>query len=147
MRGFTKKHNNRRAHNWLIYECYENVMLSDAFLSHLSGELYDLGCGESPYREFFLNHADRYVAVDWGESYHDIKADIAADLNKPLPIASEVADTVVSLSVMEHLCEPQIMLNEAFRILRHGGNIVLQVPWQWWVHEVHAISSAILRVA
>jgi hypothetical protein len=27
------------------------------------------------------------------------------------------------------------MLNEAFRILRSGGKLVLQVPWQWWIHE------------
>ena len=27
------------------------------------------------------------------------------------------------------------MLNEAFRILKPGGAIVLQVPWQWRVHE------------
>ncbi len=73
--------------------------------------------------------------MDWAGSYHDTKADITADLNKPLPIESEVADTVVSCSVMEHFCEPQIMLNEAFRILKSGGGIVLQVPWQWWIHE------------
>jgi SAM-dependent methyltransferase len=99
------------------------------------GVIYDLGAGESPYKEYFLNYADRYVAVDWAGSYHDTKADIVADLNQPLPIESEVADTVVSLSVMEHLREPQLMLNEAFRILKSGGSIVLQVPWQWWVHE------------
>lgn len=75
------------------------------------------------------------MGVDWSASAHDVKADIIADLNKPLPIDSGVADAVVSLSVMEHLCEPQVMLNEAFRILKPGGSIVLQVPWQWWIHE------------
>ena len=99
------------------------------------GVLYDLGAGESPYRQFFSNYVDQYIAVDWAGSYHDTNADIAADLNKPLPIESAVADTVVSLSVMEHLCEPQMMLNEAFRILKPGGAMVLQVPWQWWIHE------------
>ena len=101
----------------------------------LSGALYDLGSGESPYKEFFLNHADSYVAVDWADSIHVTKADIEADLNRPLPIDSEVADSIVSLSVLEHLREPQLMLNEAFRILKKGGSIILQVPWQWWVHE------------
>jgi SAM-dependent methyltransferase len=99
------------------------------------GIFYDLGCGEAPYKSFFLKYADKYVGVDWTGSFHDTKAEISADLNLPLPIASEVADTVVSLSVLEHLCEPQTMLNEAFRILKRGGGIVLQVPWQWWVHE------------
>jgi hypothetical protein len=28
-----------------------------------------------------------------------------------------------------------VMLGEAFRILRSGGYLVLNVPWQWWIHE------------
>ena len=88
-----------------------------------------------PYKEYFLSHADAYVAVDWSGSLHDTHADIEANLNEPLPIEPEVADTVVSLSVLEHLSEPQMMLNEAFRILRPGGAIIMQVPFQWSVHE------------
>jgi SAM-dependent methyltransferase len=129
----SKNHSNRRAHNWLIYEISDRLLMRNA--GHYRGVLYDLGSGESPYRDFFLNYVERYVAVDWVGSYHNTKADIVADLNRPLPIESEVADTVVSLSVMEHLREPQLMLNEAFRILKPHGSIVLQVPWQWWVHE------------
>lgn len=126
-------HSNRRAHNWLAYDIGDRYLLKH--VNSYKGTLYDLGAGEAPYKDFFLRYADRYIAVDWAESYHAIKVDIAADLNKPLPIESNVADTVVSLSVMEHLCEPQVMLDEAFRILKRGGAVVLQVPWQWWIHE------------
>ena len=129
----SQQHPNRKSHNWLIYDVGDQHLLK--YSKHYKGTLYDLGAGESPYKDFFLRYADQYIAVDWAGSFHDTKADIAADLNKPLPIESEAADTVVSLSVMEHLCEPQIMLNEAYRILKPGGGIVLQVPWQWWIHE------------
>lgn len=129
----SQNHSNRRAHNWLIYDIGDRFLKK--YSSRYKGVLYDLGAGESPYKDFFLQYAEQYIAVDWAGSFHDTKADIAADLNKPLPIESEVADTVVSLSVMEHLCEPQTMLSEAFRILKRGGGMVLQVPWQWWVHE------------
>ena len=133
MKGFTKKHTNRYSHNWVIYDRYEFFLLK--YQALYRGVLYDLGCGESPYRDFFLKYADHYIGVDWAGSYHRTRADIAADLNLPLPIEAEVADTVVSLSVMEHLCEPQTMLNEAYRILKPEGAIVLQVPWQWRIHE------------
>lgn len=36
---------------------------------------------------------------------------------------------------MEHLCEPQSFLNEAYRILKPNGSIILQVPFMWKVHE------------
>ncbi len=129
----SRNHPNRGAQNWLIYDIGDKFL--QKYTPYYKGVLYDLGCGESPYRDFFLGYADQYVGVDWAGSYHDTKADIAADLNQPLPIESAVADTVVSISVMEHLCEPQIMLNEAYRILKPGGAMVLQVPWQWWIHE------------
>lgn len=129
----SKNHTNRQLHNWLVYN------ISDRFLqkntSRFRGQLYDLGCGESPYKDFFLKYAEGYMGVDWAGSYHETKADIAADLNKPIPIESEVADSVVSLSVIEHLYNPQNMLSEAHRILKPGGDLVIQVPWQWRIHE------------
>lgn len=133
MSTISKNHPNRALHNWLAYN------ISDHFLQKYSplykGTLYDLGAGTAPYRDFFLRHSERYVAVDWSESLHNVAVDILADLNAPLPIDRCAADTVVSLSVLEHLREPQLMLAEAFRILKFGGNLILQVPWQWRVHE------------
>jgi len=129
----SEKHSNRRPYNWLIYNIGDKFLQKHTTL--YKGDMYDLGAGESPYKDFFRQYVDQYIAVDWDGSFHETKADIAADLNQPLPIKSELADTVVSLSVMEHLCEPQTMLNEAFRILKPGGGIILQVPWQWWIHE------------
>lgn len=131
--NISQAHSNRRAYNWLIYKVGDRSLLKHS--GFYKGILYDLGAGESPYKDFFLQYANRYVAVDWASSLHDIEADVVADLNEPLPIDSEVADTVLSLSVLEHLREPQTMLNETFRILKPGGAIVLQVPWQWWIHE------------
>jgi SAM-dependent methyltransferase len=134
MKKISGKHSNRRLYNWLAYD------IGDRFLKKHSdkykGQLYDLGCGEAPHKEFFLSYAEGYIGVDWTGSYHNTHADISADLNLELPIDSEVADTVISMSVMEHLREPQTMLNEANRILKPGGNLVMQVPWQWWLHEV-----------
>lgn len=126
-------HNNRQHHNWLAYNQGDKSLVGNAPLYR--GAMYDLGCGEAPYRDFFLQFAESYTGVDWSNTLHNSKADIVADLNKPLPINTGVADTVISLSVLEHLSEPQVMLNEAFRILKPGGTLILQVPWQWWIHE------------
>lgn len=129
----TKNHSNRKPHNWLFYDVFdENLQRCRDFYQ---GHLYDLGCGEMPYKEWLLNYVDSYTGVDWGSSLHELKADILADLNERLPIESEVADTVISISVMEHLREPQVFLSEAHRILRGGGGMILQVPFMWWVHE------------
>lgn len=120
-------------HNWLALKI--NNLTVARHLERMRGYVYDLGCGIRPYEPEIRGHAERYIGVDWSNSLHGLQADIAADLNGKLPIEDEVADTVVSFQVMEHLCEPQIMLGEAHRILKPGGNILLTVPFQWWIHE------------
>jgi SAM-dependent methyltransferase len=119
--------------NWLIFK-RGNARLQTHF-EKMHGVVYDLGCGTRPYEKMILEKADRYVGVDWSNTLHGLQADIVADLCQPLPLESDIADFVVSFQVMEHLCEPQIMLNESFRILRSGGKILLTVPFQWWIHE------------
>ena len=128
-------HKNKAHHNWLIYHNTDFILTQLAQEGHINGTLYDLGCGEMPYRDWLLEFADNYTGVDWSDTLHKLKADIIADLNQSLPIKDEVANTVISLSVMEHLCEPQRFLNEAHRILKTEGTMVLQVPFMWWVHE------------
>lgn len=129
----SQTHNNRKPHNWLIYDISDQWL--EKFKPYFRGHLYDLGCGEMPYKDWLLTQADHYTGVDWSGTLHQLKADIVADLNERLPIKSEVAETVISLSVMEHLREPQVFLGEAHRILKSGGAIILQVPFMWWVHE------------
>ncbi|PHS20750.1 MAG: SAM-dependent methyltransferase [Robiginitomaculum sp.] len=126
-------HKNRHWHNWLVYD------LNDQFLSKYShlyqGVLYDLGCGESPYQDFLLQFAQQYIGVDWAGSNHVTKETVLANLNEPLLLDSAVADCVISLSVLEHLYQPQGMLNEAYRLLKPNAAMILQVPWQWQLHE------------
>lgn len=126
-------HSNRKWHNWLVYRLRDKFLQKNAHL--FKGHLYDLGCGEAPFKAFFLQHVNQYTGVDWAGSPHVVKADIGADLNQPLPIPDQVADSVVAISVLEHLHEPAMMLSEAFRILKSGGTILTQTPWQWMVHE------------
>ena len=121
------------ANNWLAIKTNNETVEKN--FKNFKGTVYDLGCGERPYEKDILKVADKYIGVDWGDTLHNLKADIVSDLNKPLPIDSEVAETVTSFQVIEHLCEPQIMLNEAYRILKRNGNIILTVPFQWWIHE------------
>ena len=126
-------HPNNKPHNWLVYE--QNLAMLHQLRRHFKGHVYDLGCGEMPYREWVLNYADSYTGIDWSGTLHELKADIVADLNEPLPIDSEVADTILTFSVMEHLRKPQQFLEESYRILKRKGSIILQVPFMWWVHE------------
>jgi len=129
----SQHHPNRDIVNFLVYKYADYFLLK--FRTYYKGTLVDLGCGEAPYKDFFLQYVDKYIGVDWTNSLHNIKADVISNLNEKIDLPDEIADVVIALSVMEHLCEPQVFLNESFRILKKGGVMILQVPFQWWVHE------------
>lgn len=120
-------------HNWLIKHLANKKAL--ARLPALRGCVVDLGCGKRPFAKEISEYADIYFGVDWGNTLHGMSADVMADLNRELPFLNEVVDHVVMFEVLEHLAEPDRALEEAFRILRHGGSLNLSVPFQWWLHE------------
>jgi SAM-dependent methyltransferase len=123
----------RLSHNWLVRKLHNDLL--QKYVGCLQGTVVDLGCGSRPHESDILVHADRYIGIDWPSTLHGLKADIAADLNRPLPIRDQIADCVVSFQVIEHLAEPGVMLGEAQRILRPGGVLMLSAPFQWGVHE------------
>ena len=127
-------HNNGRWHNWIVYDINDKFL--QKYSKSIKGHLVDLGCGEAPYKKYFLQFADKYTGVDWSNTLHNSKIDVHSNLNVEIDLKDEVADSIVSISVLEHLLEPQVFLNESFRILKKDGRMLLQVPWQWRLHEI-----------
>jgi SAM-dependent methyltransferase len=129
----SKGHKNKGLHNWAVYQSLDKILLKNTAM--IRGCVYDLGCADTHYKTFLLKYAEEYKGVDWANSYHDTQADIIANLNSELPLENNVADTVFTISTLEHLAEPQLFLDEANRILKPDGALLLQVPWQWQIHE------------
>lgn len=129
----SKFHRNKGLVNWLIYNTGDKFL--EKYSKYYKARLVDLGCGEAPFKRYFLQYVDEYIGVDWTKTLHNSKVDVISNLNYKIELEDNFADTIISLSVMEHLCEPQVFLNESYRILNKGGYMILQVPWQWWVHE------------
>ena len=122
------------SHNWLALKINNDRLKQNLLL--MNGIVIDLGCGSSPYKNIILKTADKYIGIDWKNTFHDhTKVDVIANLCEPLPFDDNCADTLVSFQVMEHLPEPVLFLSEAFRILKPGGTIIITVPFMWHVHE------------
>ena len=100
--------------------------------------ILDLGCGAKPYRCYFP-HAAEYIGLDLpierSANKLEKRADVYADLRR-LPIADESFDVVLCTQVLEHVAEPERVLEEAHRILRTRGLAVVTVPFLAAEHEV-----------
>ena len=95
----------------------------------------DAGAGECRFRGLLKDV--RYVAVDtaWGDINWDYsKIDVAGSVDS-LPFKTNVFDIVICNQVLEHVQEPQVVINELFRTLKPGGSICLTTPQGWGVHQ------------
>ena len=95
----------------------------------------DAGAGQCLYKPFFKQH--EYIAVDttWGDDNWDYsQLDFICDLEK-LPFPDNKFDAVICTQVLEHVKEPQLVLDEAFRALKPGGVIYLSAPQGWGIHQ------------
>ena len=84
-----------------------------------SGVVLDIGCGQSPFREFFP--ATLYAGFDLNRSG---AADIIADI-RAVPVRTGIADVVLMFHVLGDVDEPTHALRELRRILRPGGRALI----------------------
>lgn len=107
-------------------------------LPTLSGNILDIGAGQSPWR-CFLNRSVRYQGVDIrsaGQFGMSENPDIVYYDGTTLPFSDNEFDAAICIEVLEHASEPRLLLSEAFRVLRPGATFALTVPWSARVHHI-----------
>lgn len=96
--------------------------------------IVDLGCGHrAPLLCNLLVHglAERAIGVDLAPaqtSSHPALTLVQGDLNARVNIPDESVDVVLSLAVIEHLTAPEMHAQEAYRMLKKGGILLLTTP-------------------
>jgi len=101
-----------------------------------SGRLVDLGCAGVPLYGYYKKYISEVVCVDWADSFHESShLDIVQDLNQPLQLEDNQFDTALLSDVLEHIREPQNLINEVYRVLKPGGKLIINVPFMYWLHE------------
>jgi SAM-dependent methyltransferase len=98
----------------------------------------DLGCGTGGSLRFIVPALRDGLAVGVDRSVPVLREAAAgglgrtsgcrllrADLGRPLPFAAASFDRALCHNVLEFLPDPQLLLREAYRVLRPGGRLVL----------------------
>ncbi len=118
--------------NWLICRLMEDAIRKQAPLAR--GQLLDVGCGHKPYEPHFKPYVDRYLGLEYPATRGARNGDVHGS-SMALPFATSTFDTVVSFQVLEHVPDPQQMVDECMRVLRPGGRLLLTANFLWGLHE------------
>jgi SAM-dependent methyltransferase len=100
------------------------------------GRMLDIGCGNKPYAEKFAGRVSSYIGVEMPGTQSNSSVIDAYASALALPFAANVFDTVLTNEVLEHVPEPKRLLEEAHRVLKPQGCLILTAPLTWGPHEV-----------
>ena len=107
--------------------------LQYAIKKYASGKVLDIGCGNKPYKSLFRQVSEEYIGCDIVQSSEN-RVDVICEATK-LPFESATFTSVFTTQVIEHVAETEAMLNEAFRVLKPNGTIIVSAPFAWELHE------------
>jgi 2-polyprenyl-3-methyl-5-hydroxy-6-metoxy-1,4-benzoquinol methylase len=107
--------------------------IKEALDKYAKKKLLDLGCGNKPYKEWYGPLTESSTGCDAVQSSENVVDTIC--LANELPYQNESFDTVFSTQVLEHVFDQQQMINEAARVLKKDGSLILSVPFTWELHE------------
>ncbi|SDR98417.1 Methyltransferase domain-containing protein [Mucilaginibacter mallensis] len=93
--------------------------------------LADFGCGDMPYRSVIEPKVGKYLGIDL-EMNPKAEHHIGFDSKTTLP--DNYVDIILSNQVLEHVDTPSGYLQEAYRILKPGGTMILTTHGYWFYH-------------
>lgn len=120
----------------------------EAFAPRARGVLLDVGGSETPYRAMFAPHVTHYVGMEYPPAILDKQPemwDLLYSVNhlvnllgdgRRLPILTDSVDTVLCTEVLEHVPDPDVLMQEMSRVLKPGGTLLVTVPFIQPLHEL-----------
>lgn len=118
--------------NYLHYKSYHFDLVT-CIKKYAIGKLLDIGCGNKPYQKIIDPLVYEYIGCDIIQSSEQ-KVNILCEATD-IPLPDESFDTVISTQTIEHVAEHQLMLSEAYRLLKRNGYLIISGPMYWPLHE------------
>lgn len=120
--------------NWLAN--HKLVAAIGRARAHARGDLLDMGCGAKPFAPLFAGRVRRYWGTDLSRSPYLGGARLDAFARaEAQPFRDGSFDTVVGFSMLTYLPEPVRMIEEAHRLLRPGGVLILEFTQMVPLHD------------
>jgi ubiquinone/menaquinone biosynthesis C-methylase UbiE len=131
----------RREHpfTYSFTTCFKERVIIDMLKANVGQNVLEMGCGSAYFatalRRGIPGSSFRYSGIDMADQALEVartfvepqdrlmKGDVAA-----MPFKDGEFDTVLYLDVIEHVTQDKKSLEEAFRVLRSGGRLIISTP-------------------
>ena len=103
-----------------------------------NGNVLDVGCGQSPYK-FLLNASQtKYFGVDIvdAEKFDYNNSEITPFNGEDIPFENEKFDGLICTEVLEHVQNYQKLIDEMYRVMKHGTQGIITIPWSARYHYI-----------
>jgi len=113
------------------------------FINFKNSKVLDIGCGIGAFLEKFKNEGADVYGIDIDkdkiniakEKFYNVFVSPAEKLN----FNNNFFDVIFLHEVLEHVDDDVKTINEAFRVLKKGGKIIIFTPNRLWPFETHGI--------
>ena len=118
-------------------------MVLDAAGERIGGQLLVDGCGVGMYLHHLSPDFAPAVGLDIEferlKEAQTLEPNVVNGVGEHLPFATGTYDLILSHEVLEHVQDDQAAINEAVRVLKPGGRLVLFCPNRGYPFETHGI--------
>ena len=95
----------------------------------VKGKILNLGSKDKRYSNLFVD------STVINNDLFSKGADLGFDANERFPLPDSSYDCVFAMNILEHLFEPQNMLNESHRVLKKGGCLIFNALFIFQYHR------------
>ncbi len=119
------------------------LSLMKKYVDFKNKKILDVGCGIGMYVKKFSEYSDQVYGVDVDKikiketkkNLPKVKFEVAPA--EKLPYPDNYFDIILLHEVIEHVDDDKRAIQEAYRVLVSGGQMIIFVPNRWWFFETH----------
>ena len=114
-------------------------LLCDASTFCDGGVIIDAGAGHMRYKPFFSNciylSQEHPLGIEF-KKMGSLKYDLVSPLDKYIPLSNDSVSGIICTSVLEHIRYHENFFRGSYRVLKPGGKIFINVPFNYPEHEI-----------